>query len=294
VKIFPIKNSFRTFAFAATCAVAVFSGCELINPDEQVPAFLRMEGYSISTVSGQGHAVHNLTDAWVFHNEQLVGVYELPADIPLLSTGPTPLRIRAGMKVSGLVGQRSAHPFLNDVEVTLPFAPDSVTVLNPMLTYRSTANFRWVEDFEGSGISLTPTGVNQGTISRVEGVEAYHGQSLKITLAGNMQLAECASALAHPLPGQNSPVILEISYRNNTRFTVGLISFTASGVRQTTVMVINPSPEEWKHMYVNLTPTVSSSSLFGAPGHQVFFGFIHDAAGVEESYVLLDNIKLIH
>lgn len=238
--------------------------------------------------------MHSLTDAWVFHNEELVGVYELPATIPLLSEGQTPLRIRPGMRVSGQVGQRSAHPFIANVDVTLPFGPDSITVLNPVLTYRGDAIFKWVEDFEDSGISVAPTSINQGVISRLEGVEAYDGQSLKLTLPGDKLIAECATALAYTLPRVGAPVILEISYRNNTQFTVGLISGTPGGIRQTTVMVLNPSPDEWKHVYVNLTPTVSSGMLASAIAHQVFFGFIHDAVDSDESYILLDNIKLIH
>jgi hypothetical protein len=279
----------------ALVVTSAFSGCELINPDEQVPAFLRIEEYSITTSSTQGHAVHNLTDAWVFHNEQLVGVYEIPATIPLLSEGQTPLRIRAGMRVSGQVGQRSAHPFIQDLNVTLPFSPDSTTVLNPTLTYRSDAIFKWVEDFEDSGISVAPTSVNQGIISRVDETNgSFNGQSLKLVLPGDKLIAECATALAYTLPRAGAPVILEVSYRNNTQFTIGLISGSPGGIRQTTVMVLNPSPDEWKHVYVNLTPTVSSGLLANAIAHQVFFGFIHDAADVDESYILLDNIKLIH
>ena len=279
---------------AAGSTAVLSSGCELINPDEQVPAFLRIEEYSITTSTPQGQAVHNLTDAWVFNNEQLVGVYEIPATIPLLSEGPTPLRIRAGMRVSGQVGQRSAHPFIQDLNVTLPFSPDSTTVLNPTLTYRSDATFKWVEDFEDSGISVAPLSVNQGVISRVEGPEAFSGQSLRISLPGEMLIAECATALAYTLPKAGAPVILEVSYRNNTQFTIGLISGSPGGVVQTTVMVLNPSPDEWKHVYVNLTPTVSSGFLANAFAHQVFFGFIHDTAEADESYILLDNIKLIH
>lgn len=281
-------------ASAAAFLVTGFSGCELINPDEQVPAFLRMEQYSITTVAGQGYPVHNLTDAWVYHNDEFIGVYELPFSMPVLSEGPTTLRIKPGMRVSGQVGQRSSHPFLNDLTPTLELFPDSHVVYNPTVTYRSSAVFKWLEEFEGAGVSLSTTAQNDGQILRVQGAEAFSGQSLKLSLNGQQLVMECATALAYTLPKAGAPIILEFSYRNNNRLFVGLLSGTPAGVRQTTIMAVNPSPDTWKHVYVNVGETVSSSSLANAVGHQVFFGFIRDEGLTGEAYAIIDNVKLIH
>lgn len=289
-------NRAGVHSFAALLSVVLCSsGCELINPDEQIPAFLRMEQYEISTTGNQGYPVHNLTDAWVYLDEELIGVYELPASIPILSSGATPLRIQPGMRVSGLVGQRSSHPFLNDLRPTLTLLPDSHLVYNPTVTYKDNAVFKWLESFEGAGLSLVATAQNQGVLTRIQGEEAFAGQSLKMTLSSSNQLLmECATALAYTLPKAGAPVILEFSYRNNNRLVVGLISGTPTGVRQTTIMVVNASPDAWKHVYVNVGETVSSSSLANASGHQVFFGFIRDEGIEGEAFAIIDNVKLIH
>lgn len=292
----PNLNLIGVRSFVAVVLMGVcWSGCELINPDEQIPAFLRMEEYAISTTGDQGYPVHSLTDAWVYHEEQLIGVYELPASIPVLSEGPTELRIKPGMRVSGQVGQRSSHPFLNDLTPTISLFPDSHVVYNPTVTYMDAAVFKWLESFEGAGLSLVATAQNQGVMTRIQGEEAFAGQSLKMTLSGSNQLLmECATALAYTLPKAGAPIILEFSYRNNNRLYVGLISGTPTGVRQTTIMALNASPDVWKHVYVNVGETVSSSSLANASGHQVFFGFIRDEGVTDEAYAIIDNVKLIH
>lgn len=280
------------FGLMAAC---LLGSCELINPDEQIPAFLRVEGYNIVTTSDQGYPVHNLTDVWLYHNEELVGVYELPASIPVLSEGPTALRIRAGMRVSGQVGQRSSHPFINDVDTVVELVPDSHVAVRPLLTYRSDATFRWKEDFEDQGISLIATGSNQGSLTRIgEDQGSFAGQSLKMSLNGDQMLVECATATAFGLPRSGAPIILELSYRNNNSLFVGVLSDTPTGTRQTTIMALNPSPDEWKHVYVNVGATVSSASLASAIVHRPFFGFIRDNVGTEEAYAIIDNIKLIH
>jgi hypothetical protein len=292
---FPSLNLAGARSFVALFSVGLCSsGCELINPDEQIPAFLRMEEYAISTTGDQGYPVHSLTDAWVYHEEQLIGVYELPSSIPILSEGATPLRIKPGMRVSGQVGQRSSHPFLNDLTPTISLFPDSHVVYNPTVTYKDAAVFKWLESFEGAGLSLVATALNQGTLTRIQGEEAFAGQSLRMSLSGSNQLLmECATALAYPLKRAGAPIILEFSYRNNNRLYVGLISGTPTGVKQTTILVLNPSPDVWKHVYVSVGETVSSSSLANASGHQVFFGFIRDEGVTGEAYAIIDNIKLI-
>jgi len=294
---FPSLNLAGARSFVALFSVGLCSsGCELINPDEQIPAFLRMEEYAISTTGDQGYPVHNLTDAWVYHEEQLIGVYELPASIPILSDGATDLRIKPGMRVSGQVGQRSSHPFINDLTPTISLFPDSHVVYNPTVTYKADAKFEWVEEFEGAGLSLVATAQNQGVMTRIQGEGAFAGQSLKMSLSGSNQLLmECATSERFTtLPRAGAPIILECSYRNNNRLFIGLISQTTTGVRQTTIMVLNASPDVWKHVYVNVGETVSSSSLANASGHQVFFGFIRDEVGSDEAYAIIDNIKLIH
>jgi hypothetical protein len=285
----------RLFAFALASASLVIAlpSCEIINPEEEIPAFVHIDEFSFTTVEGQGYPVHSLTDAWVFVDEEFIGTYELPATIPILSAGPTNLRIEPGVRVSGLVGQRSVNPFMRKYSGTVALFPDSQVVINPAITYEDWVTFKWMEAFENVGFGISNTSNSEGSVQRISGPDAFAGNSLKMSIPSGSYFMECSSDLAYTLPAAAAPVFLEFTYRNNNSMYIGLISRTLSGVTQTSILVLNPS-EQWKHVYVNLTETVSSSTLVGALGHQVFFGFIRDEGVEGEAYAFLDNIKLMH
>ena len=281
------------FALASASLVITLPSCELINPEEQIPAFVHIDEFSFSTVEGQGDSVQNLTDAWVYVDEEFIGTYELPATIPILSSGPTNLRIEPGVRVSGLVGQRSVNPFMRKYSGTITLFPDSQVVLNPAVMYEDWVTFKWMEDFENVGFGISNTSNSEGSVQRISGSDAFAGNSMKMSIPTGSNFMECSSDLAYTLPAAAAPVFLEFTYRNNNSLYIGLKSITLSGVSQTSILVLNPSAE-WKHVYVNLTGTVSSSSLVGALAHQVFFGFIRDEGVEGEAYAYLDNIKMMH
>ena len=290
--ITPLRITAQAFALCGFLSLTLCT-CEVINPDEQIPAFLQIDTFTLTTTTGQGYAVHDLTDAWVYVDEQLVGVYEIPASVPILSEGATNIRIEPGVRVSGLVGQRASNVFMRDLVTTVNLVPDSHVVVNPAIVYEDWVNFKWVEDFDDVGISISVTDVSQGEVTRIGGADAYEGNSLKLSIDADSDIFECSTDLAYGLPDAAAPVFLEFTYRNNNSLYVGLISGTPSGVRQTSVLVLNPT-DEWKHVYVNLTPTVSSSTLINSIGHQVFFGFLRDSGLEGEAYAIIDNIKLMH
>ena len=127
---------------------SAFSACELINPDEQTPSFLKIDSISLATTASEGPADHNIVDAWVFNNEQLVGIFELPAIVPILSEGEANIRIRGGIKLNGQVGTRIPYLYTQDYTGTLELFPDSQVRLNPTISFHDDINFPWIEDLK--------------------------------------------------------------------------------------------------------------------------------------------------
>lgn len=269
--------------------------CELINPEEQIPSFIQIDSFSLSTSANQGYPAHKLTDAWVYANEALVGVYELPALVPILSEGPTDIRIEAGMRVSGLVGQRSSNPFMRDYLGSVHLVADSAVVINPTIVYEDSVIFRWKDDFDDNSTnpSIQLRSGSEGTTMLVSGAEAFVGRSLKLSLPEGSNFIECRSASSYNLRPKGKPVILEFSYRSNNRMVLSLYSLTGGGTAQTTVLSLNPS-SEWNHVYISLTPTLSSSILIGALLHDIIFGFIRDEGVIGEAFFTIDNVKMMH
>ncbi|MCF8275637.1 MAG: hypothetical protein K9J17_02795 [Flavobacteriales bacterium] len=283
-----------TYLFILIVLAASYSSCDLINPEETIPGFLRIDSISLATTSveSEGHPVPNLVDAWVFDDDQLVGIYELPAIVPILRNGDANIRIRGGIKLNGLVGSRVPLLFSEDYQATLEMFPDSQLHVNPTLHFHDWVTFSWLEDFDNVGLSIEASAGSDGTTDRVSGVEALDGNSFKMALSADELLMECSmTGNMLELPSGGAPVFLDFSYKNNNPFVVGLFSSDATGTIQTSLIVLNPS-EDWNHIFVNLTDAVSANASY--TGHRPFFGFVRDETVSGEAYVYLDNIRLIH
>lgn len=285
------ERPIATFLLFATILMASAS-CDLINPEEQIPAFIRIDSIGLVTTQGEGTEMENFVDAWVFENEKLVGIYELPATVPVLKDGPADIRIRAGIKLNGQVATRIPWLFCRDFQNQVNLFSDSIIHLNPTLSYQNWVNFKWLEDFDGAGNSVSLSNNSQGSIERVFEPEAFDGRSLKISLSPEETIVECRrGGEPLPLPGQGTPVMLEMTYRCNNRFVVGLFSTEPGGTIQQSIIVLNPK-EEWNHIYINLTDAIGANPNFFQ--HQPFIGFVRDEDVEGEAYVYLDNIRLIH
>ncbi|MCB9185478.1 MAG: hypothetical protein H6601_01875 [Flavobacteriales bacterium] len=266
------------------------SSCDLINPEEKIPAFIRIDSISVNS-AGHGNNVNDIVDAWVFDNEQLVGVYELPAVVPILHSGDVNIRIRPGVKLNGQAASRWKYEFLQDFLGTVELFEDSVINLNPTLPYKDGAITAWNEDFEvSSQQSLTITTMSEAGVVIVTGAEAYDTKSAKLSLPLNLNFFECKANQSFDLPSGGASVILEFSYKGNFPFVVSVISTSPGGSVQTPILQVNAS-DEWKHIYISLTDI--ATNYFTAE-HTPVFGYIRNEDAPDEISVYLDNIKLTH
>lgn len=271
---------------------SAMASCELINPDETIPAFLKIDSISLSTtLADEGHPDHNITDAWVYDNDKLVGIFELPAVVPIVRNGLSSIRIRAGIKLNGLVGTRIPLLFTKDYQADLELFPDSALQVNPTLTFRDDATFAWLEDFDAIGLSITTSTNSNASVERINNDEAFDGNSLKMALNASQNIFECQRISPLVLPGGGVPVIMDFTYRCNHPFVVGLYSTYPGGSVQVPIIVLNPS-EDWNHIYVNLTDAISANPNYD--GHRPFFGFLRGDGFEGEIKVYLDNIRLLH
>ena len=67
----------------------LFAGCSLTDSDQPIPSYLVVNEVSVSTLPAQGAPTHKITDLWVYADNQLIGVFEIPARIPILVNGET-------------------------------------------------------------------------------------------------------------------------------------------------------------------------------------------------------------
>jgi len=275
-----------------------FSACNKFEGEQTIPAYLRIDTITLSTdYFTQGSNTHQITDAWVYVNDQLVGAFELPATFPVLANGKQKLEIRPGIKLNGIAATRVPYPFYKPYIVQeFNFIEDSVQKINPSTSYYSTSAFAWKEDFEQVSISIESTPQSDTSIFKTQPInnpEAllsdYSKYSGIITLDEKNKAFKLSSFNAFVLPGQGSPVLLEMDYKCERPFGVGLFASLNGSIVDIPLVVVNKS-DTWKKIYINIGPNVSAYT--SALNFKIYFESSLGDDNLAKYY--FDNIKLIY
>lgn len=261
--------------------VAVFPGCDIINPAEEIPGYLHIPHFEKNTTYvDEGSASHNITDAWVFVDDQPVGTFELPATIPVFADGETKVTIVPGIKKNGISAIRIRYPYYKGANMNLSFDPATVDTIIPSTEYVDGLSFPLKEDFE-SGNEFTGIGITTNPSEVFEGKK-----SGKVTLDGINTNFKAISNI-YTLPGGGKQVFLEMDYRNTNEFRIFLQFANGTDFRE--LLTVTPK-EVWNKIYVDLTEVVSS---VGASEFQVVFASTLPEEESSAEY-LWDNIKIVH
>ena len=128
--------------------LVILCGCEIINTEESIASIIEIEAISVD-----GDHTKNITDAWVYVNNEFQGVYPLPTSFPTLNTGNQTILIEAGIKKNGISSSRVSYPYFTSYTIDTELKPNETITINPTVSY-SVNSFPYVEDFEGIGTVL--------------------------------------------------------------------------------------------------------------------------------------------
>ena len=249
----------------------------------EIPSYITIESITLDE-----NATHNITDAWVYIDDKLQGVYELPASFPVLAQGKHKLRIKAGIKDNGIAGTRIPYPFYASYIIEeQEFNTETTISITPSVSYLESAILDdKPEDFDGPGLNLETDSL---TFSQnITNPLNHYGV---ITLSDSIFLTEVTTKEFTNLPQQGAPVYLELDYKCNTRFLIGVyVNFPQSLVLQKELLWITPK-EDWNKIYVNLTATISEA--VGADSFKIFIGMQRDFT-LEKNTVSFDNLKIVY
>ena len=249
----------------------------------EIPSYITIESITLDE-----NATHNITDAWVYIDDKLQGVYELPASFPVLAQEKHKLRIKAGIKDNGIAGTRIPYPFYASYIIEeQEFNTETTISITPSVSYLESAILDdKPEDFDGPGLNLETDSL---TFSQnITNPLNHYGV---ITLSDSIFLTEVTTKEFTNLPQQGAPVYLELDYKCNTRFLIGVyVNFPQSLVLQKELLWITPK-EDWNKIYVNLTATISEA--VGADSFKIFIGMQRDFT-LEKNTVSFDNLKIVY
>ena len=271
------------------------TSCEIINPAEDIPSFIEVKDFQLNTNSAtEGSNQHQINDVWAFVEGDALGVFELPATIPILATGNQTITLLAGVRENGLRSAPVIYPFYERYEEVVSLVEGQTISITPSINYITNSVFEFNEDFETNNLQLEGGIQRTITVSQIkEGIGAGHiqvGQSETEIISSN-------TFIDLPTAG-NLPVYLEMDYRTSVELEVGLIGFNINEVdanRFAFYKVTLCPIDQWNKVYINFQEELELSQFsdyqlaFRASTNDTGCGNINSS----NPEVLLDNIKLI-
>lgn len=291
----------RRWTFLLGLLAMAMPACDWINPEEPIPAFLRIESVELLTGPTEGSDSEKISEAWIFIGGEFLGAFDIPSTIPVYREGEVEVRIEAGIRDNGISSTPDIYPFYAPYREVLTFSAGQTSPVSATVRYRDEARFAFIEDFE-AGNSLFReriTGTEQSRIDISED-DPFEGNRMGlIELATDDPFVEIATVPRYRgLLDDGNSVYLELNYRSDTRASFGIVGYRDNEplpLGTAYAAGFNPS-EEWNKIYFNLTETIFTSDVdevqivirAGLPLRE------DGTFAAESGRIELDNIKLLH
>lgn len=279
--------------------IATFlSGCVRNNPK---PIWLEINEWTLQSnpLSAQnpGDLTHNITDVWVYIDNKVIGVFEVPCKIPVLVSGNLKVALFPAIRNNGISDTKKIYPFYEPFETSLNFVPGDSYTVNPVTQYYSSCNY-WLENFEGNTIKI---GTDQSYSNASLAIEndplvTLTGKYGHIALNTSDSLWLGKTTDDQYLPKGGKEVYLEIDYRNTNSLLTGLLAIDAStgtttGNPNIALNAQSPNSLRWKKIYIDLHEIVSAST--NATSFKQYFQTLLPV-GTSSADVYIDNIRLVY
>lgn len=263
---------------------------------DKVPSYILVPSVTLETDgTTQGSARSNVTDAWIYANEELIGCWELPALVPILKEGSVTIDVVPGVKRNGMFDDRVRYPFYTSWTSTVDLVRTKTTNLAPVVNYNSSADL-WIEAFEDAGhlfhMADTADELIHFTASEHPELGIEGNGCRGFILDGSNPSIRFYTD--EDFPSTGGPMFLEVDYASDLTLTVGAMYVLDGLAHMTPYVHIAPSKQvdgslPWKKIYIDLSPVFNS----GVSQRDIYF----EAAlpsGQGGGRVYLDNIKLVY
>lgn len=272
--------------------IAAFTTCK--KQQAFIPSYIRVPAYDFRINPGEGSSSQFISDVWVYVNDQTIGAFQIPANFPVLANGPQIVKIRGGVLVNGSQEQHVFYPFFDWYIDTLNLKENAINEIRPTFSYLPGTKMSLIEDFEpGDSATFARTSASDTIYNIVSGSSAMEGNSAEISLAGGKSLFEMKSVKSFNIPADRI-AFLELNYRGNYPFTIGIYANDGSNTSQNSVLTIYPPGESdpaWNKIYVNLSTSLARYP--NATTFNIFIGALRTSEATVEPRIYIDNIKLV-
>lgn len=274
-------------------ALAFISSCNVIDPKEDIPTYVKIDSvdFIINNPLKEGSASSRVTAAWVYYNNDAVGVFDIPCTVPVITNGEEgKLSFAPGITLNGLQDLQPRYEFYTFDTISLKTNPGQVVNYTPRVSYINAAKFQFKEDFEiGNSFEEYQNIIGDTAIVRTTdpSLVIEGGGAGIIRLDANTPTSENITKTGFNItPGE---AYIEIEYKCNVPFEVGLYNTLNNQVDVHDYIFGVKAKEEWSKIYIELG---SYTGQYPGTDYRVMIKTALEE-GQSSGYVILDNIKVI-
>lgn len=274
--------------------LSFLSACTFTENDSIEPAFLILQNPSLTTKSNEGDNSQNIKYAWVILDGQLLGVFPLPAKVPIIPTSKEmDIQINAGVNQDGDVNNSVEYPFFNPIKKTMVIEPNKEYEINLKFTYKSEIVFDFIEDFENN-THILDNDIDENSKTRINltNKDKASGNSSGIIVLDDANTdgeVSCIPFFDNKF-NKRGNVFLEFDYKSDESVFAGTEVQSSSGLKQSYSAIV-PKSSIWTRAYVNLTQSISQNTV---TNYRVILGTTRINKSKPQSEIYFDNVKLVH
>lgn len=275
--------------------------------DQIIPSYIyipKLNSNGIYSISGSDSS--EIYGAKVFVNNQLIGVYQTPVEVPIFAEGEHTIKTSAVVKKNGFPNDLIPYPYFEFSTDNVLLETDKTIDLTPTVEYLSTATVDyWFEDFENPSIKFVTTDNSTGDLVKTQNselvfVDNSNGNGANST-SGLFEF-DNDSAYIKTLTNENfnykknTNVFVEINYKNNQPFFFDIVVFNQLGQVEKIPFfqfkeTINTEGDlYWNKIYLEIGSVLNTIDLL--VGFEICFEMQKDIS-VSNSVIVIDNVKLI-
>lgn len=278
--------------FIFSIIILGFSACNLTDNDQPIPFFLDLSMPTVKAPKDLGDDTHKITEVWVFADNQILGVFPLPAKVPVVLTGKeVEITIFAGIRNNGMNDTPVFYPFYQVITKKVNASANEVINIPLTFEYKPETKFPVNESFETGNVFNFDIDSKPETFITVTADDASLGANCGVvTLNNNLRFVEVGTT-AEVQKGENSrgESYIEFDYKGNGEIAVGIAKFRG-GVINIEYVLFVPGRDEWNKIYVDVTDKLSPDDY---EQYRLLLAFTKTGSSLE-SKVYVDNFKHVH
>lgn len=273
----------------------LFSACD---KPEEVPSYIYIKPFALTTdPATEGEASSKITEGWVYFNNNLIGAYAIPGEVPVPSTGKTDIVVFPMVRNNGSSATPAIYSLYNRYDASLNLSAGKTDTIYPRTSYVKDLTFAWLEDFETKNSLNFIAGADTANTFKISTTGVKYGKKCGLfQVSGpNDSLSVTTPTTFKDIPYLGN-VYLEVDYQGTAALRVDLLGNSINGSRGLEYAAFQPKTE-WNKAYIKFR--FKDYDPIQYPSFNFIFSaqIPTDASGkqlLKKADLKIDNIKLVY